>query len=722
MNRTSLLVSIFLAAITAVACSGSSKKLDLGGQCVQNSDCNNPLSCKFATCHQQCTQSRDCSSGMRCVIVDGSGICQNAAESVCGAKCISPMVCNTVDNTCRGACTTTANCLASQTCVGTFCVDNTELATKDGSAGAGVGATCTLSSDCGSSLLCKFGSCHQACTSSTDCAGGGRCVTANGVAVCQLPTESACGAGGTCAAGLACRTVDSTCRSACSISTNCLNGQTCEGTVCVEISESKPGNDGSAGAGGKADAGAAGAGGRADAGAAGAGGGSSGGSDAGVDVPVTSPGDAAGSGGSGGTAGTAGSSTGGSAGRGGSGGQTGNSCPSPQTQFGFVVQGDSNTNFHSGLGVRTADEMLIFNGYLGPDPMPAADAASPQDVHYVYVQAFDPATGQSKGPASPFFKAGDFPSNRDIALKTAAIDPSGDIILLFYIAGSGGITGMSAAFLSKSTTDAGVGGLQLVKIVQVEVAELGNQPDCIWSVASKAFVCSWQHTGANGKVARMRKFLPDGRTAGGDTDEVPADRADNRVQDTANNDVGSVGNLSGVGYLVYAYAYPKLTVIDKLGNQVGSTITLQQTPAGAHWLTIAGTSAGFVTFYDQAGVAETLVPVDSSGNVAATTGGDAGILSGFHFTGTKTANYGRAINDDVGGVGGVGLALLYDDGVAFAYVNADGLTHVGPGTAISHSYLSGDYINVTNFAGSFGVSLYSAAAHSTQMAATGCTP
>jgi hypothetical protein len=162
--------------------------------------------------------------------------------------------------------------------------------------------------------------------------------------------------------------------------------------------------------------------------------------------------------------------------------------------------------------------------------------------------------------------------------------------------------------------------------------------------------------------------------------------------------------------------------MDKLGNQVGSTIELQQTPASANWVTVAGTSAGFVTFYDQGGVAETLVRVDSSGNVAAATGADAGVLPGFHFTGTKAALGARAINDDVGGVGGVGLALVYSEGVDFAYVSSDGITHLGPGSVISHSRVGGDYINITNFAGSFGVSLYSTAAHSTQMAATGCTP
>jgi hypothetical protein len=718
MNRTSLRISTCLLAIVAASCSASSKKIDLGGHCVQNSDCNNPLACKFQACHQQCVQSRDCPIGQQCVAADdGSGVCQTQAEAACGAAnglaCGSPLVC--VNSTCVNVCTSIGTCtLPHQTCIGgAVCVDNTALASDGGTA-------CALNSDCANPLVCQMGSCRQECTSSASCASGGHCVIVDGVPVCLTPQESAaCGGGGICASPLVCNPVDNTCRAACT--SGCLGSQTCVGTVCVDNTElaGNPGYDGSAGAGGGADAGSA-----------GAGGGSSGGSDAGVDVPVTSPGDAAaGSGGSGGSAGgatssggvagAAGSPTGGAGGRAGSGGQTGSSCPSPQTQFGFIAQGDSNSNFQSGLGVRTADELLIFNGYLGPDPMPTADAGSPPDAHYVYVQAFDPATGQSKGPARPFFKAGDFPTNRDIALETAAIAPTGEIILLFYIAGSGGVTGMSAAFLSKSITDAGVGGLQVGRIVQVEVAQLGSQPDCIWSVASKAFVCSWRYGTSNGNwPVKVRKFLPDGRSAGGDTDEVPTDRPDNLTR--SYGEVGASGNLFGVGYIGYSDIFPRLTVMDKLGNQVGSTIELQQT-ANSNWVTVAGTSAGFVTFCDQAGVAETLVPVDSSGNVAAATGADAGVLSGFHFTGTKPANTGRAINDDVGGVGGVGLALFYDDGVAFAYVNADGLTHVGPGTAIPHSYSTGDYINITNFAGSFGVSLYSAAAHSTQMAATGCT-
>ena len=48
MNRSSLLISICLIAIAAASCSDSSEKLELGGGCTLDSDCTNPLSCKFA--------------------------------------------------------------------------------------------------------------------------------------------------------------------------------------------------------------------------------------------------------------------------------------------------------------------------------------------------------------------------------------------------------------------------------------------------------------------------------------------------------------------------------------------------------------------------------------------------------------------------------------------------------------------------------------------------
>jgi len=142
MNRTSLLINICLVAIVAASCSASSKKLDLGGQCIQNSDCNNPLACKFQACHQQCVQSRDCPTGQQCVAADdGSGVCQTQAEAACGANgntCGSPLVC--VSNICVNVCPTGACPLATQTCIGgAVCVDNTALASD---AGAGCISDC----------------------------------------------------------------------------------------------------------------------------------------------------------------------------------------------------------------------------------------------------------------------------------------------------------------------------------------------------------------------------------------------------------------------------------------------------------------------------------------------------------------------------------------------------------------------------------------------------
>jgi hypothetical protein len=47
-----------------------------------------------------------------------------------------------------------------------------------------LGGACSLNSDCGNGLLCKFGACHKACVKSVDCATGERCVQVDGVAVC----------------------------------------------------------------------------------------------------------------------------------------------------------------------------------------------------------------------------------------------------------------------------------------------------------------------------------------------------------------------------------------------------------------------------------------------------------------------------------------------------------------------------------------------------------
>jgi hypothetical protein len=142
---------IWLACALA-ACSSSHEKLDLGGTCSLNSDCNEPLLCKFGYCHKACVRSVDCDNGGRCVTVDGVAVCQTQAESSCGANqtCSTGLVCRTVDNTCRTSCSPTNDtCMADQTCNGTVCLENKEVANPGTDAAAGAGDAAT-SPDAGS--------------------------------------------------------------------------------------------------------------------------------------------------------------------------------------------------------------------------------------------------------------------------------------------------------------------------------------------------------------------------------------------------------------------------------------------------------------------------------------------------------------------------------------------------------------------------------------------
>jgi len=51
MTQSKWFAYLCVALLAATACSSSSKKLDFGGTCKVNSDCNDPLSCAFGTCH-----------------------------------------------------------------------------------------------------------------------------------------------------------------------------------------------------------------------------------------------------------------------------------------------------------------------------------------------------------------------------------------------------------------------------------------------------------------------------------------------------------------------------------------------------------------------------------------------------------------------------------------------------------------------------------------------
>jgi hypothetical protein len=570
------------------------------------------------------------------------------------------------------------------------------------------GTPCVLNSDCNNPLSCTYGKCHEGCRSTTDCRSGEKCTKVSGLGVCLLAAEVTCTVSNpVCGTSLVCAS-DLHCRSICANAvTDCMDTQACVSGVCadqadLDVNGQLPQKNPVLDAGIDSQP-------------------SSTGRDApddpnsgvATDLPTTGTGGVTGTGGGAALDG----------GKGGA-GDSGTDAPAvvqicPQTQFGFVAEGDTNLNFVSGLGLRTATQLLIFNGYHGPDPTVSPDAGSAAPtVNYVYVQAFDPSSAKSLGPAQPLFAANASDAN-GLILQAAAISPGGQIALIYQSASAG----MGVAFLDTVPGDASAGAVnyQVSRLVPLEVSTLGSQPQAIWSATYGAFVFSWRYYQNGPWTIKVRKFLSDGRSAGGDTDSVPTNQSNNNTSGNPSGTVAASRTLFGVTYLAGSSNAPYLTVLDALGNQVGATLPLQATPAAAAWETAGGTNAGFVTFYDQGGVGATLVPVTSEGAVPAVQASiDAGVLPNFHFSGIKTAVHARALNDDVGGAGGVGLALLYSDGVAFAYVNADGLTHVGPASVMAHTYNGSDRINISNFAGSFAVSLYAAGEHRTHVAASSC--
>jgi hypothetical protein len=258
-------------------------------------------------------------------------------------------------------------------------------------------------------------------------------------------------------------------------------------------------------------------------------------------------------------------------------------------------------------------------------------------------------------------------------------------------------------------------------IAQLESGQIRGQPHAIWSVASQAFVFSWWVYPSY--TMKLAQFLPDGRPASGASGTVPTDQTGG-VSDpySPGAPAGTSRGLIGVGFLQRTAAYPYLTILDSMGNQVGGSLQL----AGTNDLTpiaVAGTAEGFVTFYGNGtGVSEVFVAVSADGGVQGPTdGGDAGAFPGFVLPGVLKANDVRAIGDDQGGPGGVGAALLYPSQVAFAYVNANGqgpLAHFNP--VLPHTYATGDFMTISNYRGLFAVSLYDSTKHSTQAIASGC--
>jgi hypothetical protein len=115
-----------VSACLAAGCSGV-KKIDVGGACILNSDCNQPLVCTMGKCHDACHTTADCPAG-QCVKVDNTTFCQLPAEADCSTtlSCSGGLVCAS-DLRCRAACLSRTDCTSEQMCVNGVCAAPSEL-------------------------------------------------------------------------------------------------------------------------------------------------------------------------------------------------------------------------------------------------------------------------------------------------------------------------------------------------------------------------------------------------------------------------------------------------------------------------------------------------------------------------------------------------------------------------------------------------------------------
>jgi hypothetical protein len=154
-----------------VACS-EAKKIDIGGVCTLNSDCNSPLVCTMNKCHEACRVTIDCPAEQSCVKMGGVGVCQLPAETPCAASVpCGPLLICASDLRCRSACSSAANCTDGQVCVQSVCADTKDLGADGKLPQQGGGA---LDSGAGSQGDGGTGDDANSMTDSTSAVDGGR--------------------------------------------------------------------------------------------------------------------------------------------------------------------------------------------------------------------------------------------------------------------------------------------------------------------------------------------------------------------------------------------------------------------------------------------------------------------------------------------------------------------------------------------------------------------
>lgn len=166
-----MIARVALLALLGAAMGCDRPELRTGAECSLNSDCAEPLVCGLERCRRQCVDSRDCGAGLRCLNVGSlGGGCQLPDEAVCTltSQCGPGLECRF--GTCTTACVTDRDCPPGASCQ------------FDAEAGANacvepIAELCIYNSDCPEPLVCgRDQRCHRECVNDRDCTSERTCV------------------------------------------------------------------------------------------------------------------------------------------------------------------------------------------------------------------------------------------------------------------------------------------------------------------------------------------------------------------------------------------------------------------------------------------------------------------------------------------------------------------------------------------------------------------
>ena len=255
----------------------------------------------------------------------------------------------------------------------------------------------------------------------------------------------------------------------------------------------------------------------------------------------------------------------------------------------------------------------------------------------------------------------------------------------------------------------------------------------IWAANEGVFALSWKYIGSGTNwFTKVQKYRTNGTSGGAGIGTVPTNTGNN-YQPSQEDDcqLGASGAYYGVAYqanggngsLVTNAA--DLTILDSQGFQVGSTFVPASNNAGVdNWIGVGGTTQGFVVMFTSgAFIGGTFTPLTGAGDVVVDggigkIGGDGGLPPLKTYSFTSTASTGKLISDDTGGAGGVGMVMLESDGATFFYVPADGGKPYNEGAVLSDS--SGAEVSISNYHGSFSVSIFDNATHAAKATVSSC--